>query len=75
MKELIGNLFDNLNLCYDTYQKYYLDGNNKAIENDVELADGTIFPFKYVLDTKRIPHILGIPRAEYLSEKVRRVLG
>lgn len=67
MKELIGNLFDNLNLCYDTYQKYYLDGNNKAIENDVELADGTIFPFKYVLDTKRIPHILGIPRAEYLS--------
>lgn len=75
MKELIGNLFDNLNLCYDTYQKYYLDGNNKAIENDVELVDGTIFPFKYVLDTKRIPHILGIPRAEYLSEKVRKVLG
>lgn len=75
MKELIGNLFDNLNLCYDTYQKYYLDGNNKAIENDVELADGTIFPFKYVLDTKRIPHILGIPKAEYLSEKVRKVLG
>ena len=75
MKELIGNLFNNLNLCYDTYQKYYLDGNNKAIENDVELADGTIFPFKYVLDTKRIPHILGIPRAKYLSEKVRRVLG
>lgn len=75
MKELIGNLFDNLNLCYDTYQKYYLDGNNKAIENDVELADGTIFPFKYVLDTKRIPHMLGIPRAEYLSEKVRKVLG
>ena len=45
------------------------DGNNKAIENDVELADGTIFPFKYVLDTKRIPHILGIQRAEYLSER------
>ncbi len=75
MKELIGNLFDNLSLCYDTYQKYYLDSDNEAIENYAELADGTIFPFKYVLDTKRIPHILGIPRAKYLSEKVRKVLG
>lgn len=75
MKELITNLFENLELCYETYEKYYLDANENAIENAAVLADGTTFPFKYIIDSKRIPHMLGIPKAEYLSESVRSELS
>ena len=75
MKKLIGNLLDNLSLCYETYHKYYIDETSKAKEIQATLSDDSKFYFKYIIDLSNLPHILGIPKACNLSAKVRNELG
>lgn len=74
MKILINNLFENLNLCYETYMRYYLDPKGKVVENEATLADGSNFNFKYIINSYNIPHLLGIPPAKYLPLAVRNKL-
>ena len=61
MNKLIGNLFENLELCIETYNTIYSSGNN-IVDNTALLADGSTFDFSFIVDEINIPHLLGIPR-------------
>lgn len=61
MKKVISNLFENLELCIETYNTIYGSGNN-IVDNTAYLADGTTFDFSFIVNEVNIPHLLGIPR-------------
>ncbi|MEG1008760.1 MAG: hypothetical protein RSF67_02895 [Clostridia bacterium] len=60
MKKIMGHLFENLDLCIETYNSIYNCGNN-VVNNTAHLADGTTFDFQYIINEKNIPHLFGIP--------------
>ena len=61
MKKVMSNLFENLELCIETYNTIYGSGNN-IVDNTAYLADGTTFDFSFIVNEVNIPHLLGIPR-------------
>lgn len=60
MSKLLKVLFENINLCFETYNSIYTSGNN-IVTNEAKLLDGTTFPFIYYINEYNIPHLLGIP--------------
>lgn len=73
MQEIMKNLFDNLDLCRATYEAFYTK-NGRGVTNHVTLADGSSFDFDYIINPRNLPHLLGIPRAQALSEDTIRYL-
>lgn len=61
MKKVMEVLFENLNLCIETYNSIYASGNN-VVENTAILSNGTTFNFEYIVNEHNIPHLFGIPR-------------
>ena len=78
MKEKMKNLFDNLQLCVDTYKFFYTKDKDKklddsvAIQNQAVLADNSHFDFYYKINSWNLPHLLGIQTGEILSEATKR---
>lgn len=60
MSKLLKVLFENINLCFETYNSIYTSGDN-IVPNEAKLLDGTTFPFIYYINEYNIPHLLGIP--------------
>jgi hypothetical protein len=63
MKKVMSNLFENLELCIETYNTIYCSGNN-IVDNIAYLSDGTTFDFSFIVNEVNIPHLLGIPRPQ-----------
>lgn len=78
MKQVMKNLFDNLELCVDTYKFFYTKNPNAPIEksnsvmNKVVLEDDSEFDFYYEINRNNLPHLLGIQKGEILSETTKR---
>lgn len=60
MNKLLKVLFENINLCFETYNSIYTSRDN-IVTNEAKLLDGTTFPFIYYINEYNIPHLLGIP--------------
>ena len=76
LRKIISNLLDNLELCYDTYKKYYTDEIKEIeIPNQATLSNNTHFNFVYKYFSRNIPHLLGIMPAKNLSAEIRNMLG
>lgn len=74
MKKVMEILFENLNLCIETYNSIYSAGKN-TVENVATLPDGSKFDFKFVIHEKNIPHLLGIPQGNALSQRAMDYLN
>lgn len=72
MKQVMKNLFDNLELCVDTYKFFYTNDEGAAIRNNAILADDSEFEFYYRINKRNLSHLLGIQRGEILSETTKR---
>ena len=78
MKQVMKNLFDNLELCVDTYKFFYTKNEKTSLENSVSvqntavLADDSEFDFYYNINKWNLPHLLGIQRGEILTEATKR---
>ena len=78
MKQIMKNLFDNLELCVDTYKFFYTKNENDPLKNSVSvlntavLGDDSQFDFYYNIDRRNLPHLLGIQRGEIVSEATKR---
>ena len=63
MKQIMKNLFDNLELCVDTYKFLYTKNANDSLENSVSvqntaiLADDSQFDFYYNINRWKLPHL------------------
>lgn len=68
MKKVMEILFENLNLCIETYNSIYSAGTN-VVENTALLSDGTTFNFEYIVNERNIPHLLGFQRGNTLNQK------
>ena len=68
MKKVMQILFENLNLCIETYNTIYSSGDN-IVENTASLADGTTFDFEYVINEYNLPHLLGFQRGNTLNQR------
>lgn len=68
MKKVMTNLFENLNLCIETYRTIYSSGAGE-VTNVAKLADGSEFDFIVKLSDYNIPHLLGFPKASKLDPK------
>lgn len=68
MKKVMEILFENLNLCIETYNSIYCVGTN-TVENTALLSDGTTFNFEYIINERNIPHLLGFQRGNALNQK------
>ena len=70
MQKLMKNLFENLNLCFETYKVFYTKENKDdiAISNHAILANDEEFDFNYIINNRNLPHLLGIPPASSLSQ-------
>lgn len=74
MKKVMEILFENLNLCIETYNSVYCSGKN-VIDNTVKMGDGSLFNFRYNISEKNIPHLLGFGRGDSLNPKVIETLN
>ncbi len=78
MKQIMKNLFDNLELCVDTYKFFYTKNENDPLKNSVSvlntavLADDSQFDFYYNIDRRNLPHLLGVQRGEIVSEATKK---
>ncbi len=78
MKQVMKNLFDNLELCVDTYKFFYTKnpndslGKSVSVLNTAVLADDSEFDFYYNINRWNLPHLLGIQKGEILSETTKR---
>lgn len=78
MKQIMKNLFDNLELCVDTYKFFYTKNENDSLENSVSvqntaiLADDSQFDFYYNINRWNLPHLLGIQKGEIVSKATKR---
>lgn len=61
MKKVISNLFENIDLCIETYNTIYCSGDN-IVNNTAYLSNGSTFDFSFIINEHNIPHLLGIPR-------------
>lgn len=66
MKKVMQTLFENFNLCIETYNSVYKSGDN-IILNTAKLTNGSSFDFECIINEKNIPHLLGILPARSLS--------
>lgn len=66
MKKIMTNLFENLNLCIETYRCVYSSGKS-VVKNTAILSDGNNFDFYFDINDRNIPHLLGFPRGNMLS--------
>ena len=77
MKQVMKNLFANLELCADTYKFFYTKNPNDPLEKSVSVlntavfADDSTFDFYYNINRWNLPHLLGIPKGEMLSEATK----
>ena len=78
MKEVMKNLFDNLELCVDTYKFYYTKNKDEKLEDSVSikntavLSDDSEFDFYYHINRWNLPHLLGIQTGEIISESTKK---
>ena len=78
MRQVMENLFENLELCVDTYKFFYTKNPDDPIEKSVPIqntavfANNSTFDFYYEIDKSNLPHLLGIPRGEMLSEATKK---
>lgn len=78
MKQVMKNLFDNLELCVDTYKFFYTKNTSSPLENSVSvqntaiLADDSQFDFYYNINRWNLPHLLGVQKGEVISEATKR---
>lgn len=68
LNKVMRILFENLNLCIETYRTIYTSENN-VVENNGVLADGSTIKLFLDINDKNIPHLLGIPTGASLSQK------
>lgn len=74
LKQIMTSLFENLELCIETYKIFYTKDNSRsldnstAIKNNVVLADNSEFEFYYMINKQNLPHLLGIQRGMNLSQ-------
>lgn len=71
LKEVMTALFENLELCIETYKFFYTGNktiNNNTIKNNVVLADNSEFEFYYMINKENLPHLLGIQKGIILSK-------
>lgn len=77
MRQVMENLFENLELCVDTYKFFYTENPDDPIEKSVPIqntavfADNSTLDFYYEIDKSNLPHLLGIPRGEMLSDETK----
>lgn len=74
MKKVMQVLFENFNLCIETYNSVYKAGDN-VIHNTARLTDGSSFNFDYIINEKNIPHLLGILPGRSLSNEAIKFLN
>lgn len=74
MKKVMEILFENFNLCIETYNTIYGAGKN-TVENIATLPDGSKFDFKFVIHERNIPHLLGIPHGSTLNQRAMDYLN
>lgn len=80
MKQVMKNLFDNLELCVDTYKFFYTKNTSDPLESSVSvqntavLADDSHFDFYYNINRWNLPHLLGVQKGEILSEATKDIL-
>lgn len=76
MNKLLKILFENINLCFETYNSIYKKGEN-IVTNEAKLLDGSSFTFEYIINEHNIPHLLGIPnpRRGNVSQKQLDILN
>lgn len=78
MKEIMKNLFDNLELCVDTYKFFYTKNvddplkNSVSVRNTAILADDSQFDFYYNINRWNLPHLLGVQKGETISETTKK---
>lgn len=78
MKEIMKNLFDNLELCVDTYKFFYTKNvddplkNSVSVQNTAILADDSQFDFYYNINRWNLPHLLGVQKGETISETTKK---
>ena len=68
LNKVMRILFENLNLCIETYRTIYTSGKN-VVENNGLLADGATIKLFFDINDYNIPHLLGFPRGSALSQK------
>lgn len=71
MRQIMQNLFDNLELCVNTYKFFYTNENGIAVKNNAVLADDSEFEFFYKINPSNLPHLLGIQTGEILSQATK----
>lgn len=76
MKKIMEHLFENLDLCIETYNSIYSSGDN-VVKNTAHLGDGTNFNFDFVINEVNIPHLLGIPKpsTDTISKESLKILN
>lgn len=74
MKKVMQALFENLNLCIETYNSIYSAGNN-LVQNTATLTDGSTFNFEYIINERNIPHLLGVMPGKSLSSEAIKFLN
>lgn len=74
LKKVMTYLFENLNLCIETYRTIYSSGASE-VTNVAKLADGTEFDFVVKLTDYNIPHLLGFPKASELDDSAIQFLN
>ena len=78
MKEIMKNLFDNLELCVDTYKFFSTKNvddplkNSVSVQNTAILADDSQFDFYYNINRWNLPHLLGVQKGETISETTKK---
>lgn len=78
MKGIMKNLFDNLELCVDTYKFFYTKNvddplkNSVSVQNTAILADDSQFDFYYNINRWNLPHLLGVQKGETISETTKK---
>lgn len=74
LKRVMTHLFENLNLCIETYRTIYSSGASE-VTNHAKLANGDEFDFVLKLTDYNIPHLLGFPKASELDATVIEFLN
>ena len=69
-KEMVAAILDNLELCYDMFQSYYMSGN-KPISSYIKLTNDleNTIRLNQPLNDSNIPHLLGIPSSRNYNTK------
>ena len=72
-QDVISAIIYNLELCKEIYDSYYNSNIGFRPPVLVNLTDGSSFGVSF--NDANLPHVLGIPRADYLPTETLRLLG